>query len=141
MQKATPPGRWIEEVQQIYLCWEHYWQFAKNHESQVSGNGLFCFISTRKFGSFKNPLATVTSLSELYFRIKRLILLVQKKKKISMNYGCSTRSWKPWRWMRLDLIFSMRDIHINSNPNPLIKFTSSSSRTTEFKDILPWNIP
>ena len=41
--------------------------------------------------------------------------------------------------MRLDLIFSMRDIYINSNLNLLTKFTSSS-RSTKFKDILPWNI-
>ena len=34
----------------------------------------------------------------------------------------------------------MRDIYINSNLNSLTKF-SSSSRSTEFKDILPWNIP
>ena len=33
----------------------------------------------------------------------------------------------------------MRDIYINSDLNPLTKFTSSS-RSTEFKDILPWNI-
>ena len=33
----------------------------------------------------------------------------------------------------------MRDIYINSNLNILTKFTSSS-RSTEFKDILPWNI-
>ena len=39
--------------------------------------------------------------------------------------------------MRLDLILLMRDIYINSKLNPLIKFTS---RSTEFKDILPWNI-
>ena len=56
-----------------------------------------------------------------------------------MNYGSSTRSWKPWRWMRLGQIFSMRNIYINSSPNPLRKFTSSS-RSTEFKDILPWSI-
>ena len=30
----------------------------------------------------------------------------------------------------------MRDIYINSNLNPLTKFTSSS-RSTEFKDIIP----
>ena len=33
----------------------------------------------------------------------------------------------------------MRDIYINCIFNPLTKFTSSS-RSTEFKDILPWNI-
>ena len=102
-------------------------------------DGFFCFISICKFGSFNNPFATINSLSELYFRFRRFILLVQMKKVISMNYGSSTSSWKPWRWMRLDLIFSMRDIYINSNLNPPTKFTSSS-RNTEFKDILPWNI-
>ena len=33
----------------------------------------------------------------------------------------------------------MRDIYINPNLNPLTKFTNSS-RSTELKDILPWNI-
>ena len=32
----------------------------------------------------------------------------------------------------------MRDIYINSNLNPLTKFTSS--RSTTFRDILPYNI-
>ena len=105
----------------------------------LGSNGLFCFVSICKFGSFKNPLVMITSLPELYFTIRRFILLVQTKKVISMNYGSSTSSWKPWWWVRLDLIFSMRDIYVNSNLNPLTKSTSSS-RNTEFKDILPWNI-
>ena len=41
--------------------------------------------------------------------------------------------------MKLDPIFTMMDIYINSNLNPITKFTSSS-RSTEFKDILPWSI-
>ena len=55
------------------------------------------------------------------------------------NYGRSTSSWKSWRWVRHDLIFTMRDIYINSNFNPHTKFTSSN-KSTEFKDILPLNI-
>ena len=107
----------------------------------LGSNGLFCFISICKFGSFKNPFATITSLSELYFRIRRFIFLVQMKKVISMNYGSSTSSWKPktLRWMRLDLILMMSYKNINSNLNPLKKITSSSWRTKS-KDILPWNI-
>ena len=124
MQKITTLGCWIEEVQQIYFCWEHYYQFAKI--------AIF-FISMCKFGTFKNPVAMITSLSELYFEIRRFILLVQMKRVISMNYGSRTSSWKPWRWVRLDLILSMRDIYINSNLNPLTNFTSSS-RSTKFKD-------
>ena len=46
---------------------------------------------------------------------------------------------KLWRFVRVDLIFSMRGLYINSNVNPLTNFTSSS-RSTEFKDIFPWNI-
>ena len=65
--------------------------------------------------------------------------MVQTKKVISMNYWSSTSSWKPWRWVRLDLIFTMRDIYIHSKLNPLTKFTSSS-RSTQLKDILSWNI-
>ena len=104
----------------------------------LGSDGFFCFSSICKFGSFKNPFATITSLPELYLRT-RFFSLVQTKKVISMNYGSSTSSWKPWRWMRLNLILMMRDIYINSNLNPLTKFISSS-RSTEFKDILPSNI-
>ena len=38
-----------------------------------------------------------------------------------------------------DLILMMKDIYINYKLNPLTKFTSSS-RSTEFKEIFPWNI-
>ena len=55
-------------------------------------DGLFCFITICKFGSFKNPFATITSLSERYFTFRRFILLVQTKKVISMNYGSSKSS-------------------------------------------------
>ena len=81
----------------------------------------------------------ITSLSELYFRFRRFILLLETKTIISMNYGSSTSCWKPWRWVRLNLILRMRDIYINFNLNSLTKFTSSST-STEFKDILLWNI-
>ena len=91
------------------------------------------FISICKFGSFKNPSATITSLSEFCFRF-RIILLVKTKKVISMNYGSST-----WRWVWLNLILMIRDTYINSNLKRHTKFTSSS-RSTEFKDFLPWNI-
>ena len=52
----------------------------------LGSNGLFCFNSTCKLGSFKNPFAAITSLSELYLRIRRFFPLVQTKKMISMNY-------------------------------------------------------
>ena len=61
------------------------------------------------------------------------------KKVISINYGSCASNWKPWRWVRLDLILTIMDIHINSNLCSLTKFTSSS-RSTEFEDTLKWNI-
>ena len=43
---------------------------------------------------------------------------------------------KPWRFVRLDLILMRRvEKYMNSNLNPLTKFTSSQSLK-----ILPWNI-
>ena len=47
-------------------------------------NGLSCFISKCKFDSFKNTFAMITSLSELNFRFRRFVLLLQMRKVISM---------------------------------------------------------
>ena len=105
----------------------------------LGSDGHFCFISICKFCNFKNPFATITSLSELYFRYRSFMLLVQMKKMISMNYGSSKSSCKPLRWVRFDLILLVRDIYIDSNLNPPIKFTSSS-RSTEFKENISKNL-
>ena len=86
------------------------------HQKSQDLMDSFVFICICKFASFKNPFTTITALSELNFVFRRFII-------------------KPWRWVRLYLILSMRDIYINYNLNPLT-FTSSS-RSTEFKDILP----
>ena len=45
-----------------------------------------------------------SDLSQICIRFRRIILLVQTKNMISMNYGSSTSSWKPWRWVMLGLI-------------------------------------
>ena len=132
MQKTTPPDFWVDTNTNSNSPELTRAKFLGN-------NGLFCFTTICKFGSIKNPFATITSLSEPDHKIRWFFWLVETKKVISVNYGSSTSSWKPWRWMRLDLIFSMWYIYINSNLNPLTKFTSSS-RSTKFKDILPWNI-
>ena len=103
---------------------------------------VFCFISKLKFGSFTNPLTLLQQLLAcLNFTLESedLSFWYKQKKIISMNYGSSRSNWKPWRWLRFDLIFSMRLIYINYNLNPLTKLTSSS-RSTELKDIFPWNI-
>ena len=117
---------------QLAICQKSWAKF-------LGSDGCFCFIRICKLRTFTNPFAMITSLAELYFRFRKFILLLLTKKVISMNYGSSLSSWKPWRWVRLDFILLMRHIHINLNLNPFTKFTSNR-RITEFKDILPWNI-
>ena len=52
----------------------------------------FVLLAICMLGRFKNPFATIPSLSELYLRIRRFFSMVQTKKVISMNYGSSTSS-------------------------------------------------
>ena len=104
----------------------------------LGSNGLFCFISICKFGSFKNHFATITSLSELYFRFRRFIMLVQTKIMVSINYGSSTSCWKSWRWVRFDLILTMRDIYINSNLIPFVEPILASEERKKFKRAGLW---
>ena len=54
----------------------------------LGSDGLFCFISICKFGSFKNPFAMITKFSELQFRFRRFIILAQTKQ---VNCG----NWLP----------------------------------------------
>ena len=65
---------------------------AIHQKYQEPSDRIFCFICICKFGSFKNPFAMINSLSELYFRFRSFILLVETKKVISMNYGSWTSS-------------------------------------------------
>ena len=93
---------------------------------------VLCFTRISKVDSFKNFLQWL--LACLNF-----CLVVRTKDMISVNYGSRTSSCKPWRWMRLNLLLKMRDVCINSNLEPFTSFISSS-RSTEFKDILSWKI-
>ena len=89
---------------------------------------LFCFISISSFGSIKNPFATITFLSDVWF------CSVGTNDKTDFFELCSTSSWKPWRWVKLHLIFMMRDIYINPYLNPITKFNcSNSSHGTSLK--------
>ena len=127
MQRTTPLGHWFIFVENIVSN-----SPKVPRTSFLGSNGPLCCIRICKF-------ATITSLSELYFQIRRFILSVQRKKVISMNDGSSRSSWKLWRRVRFDLIISMRDIYINSNLNQLNSIAAAEANT-KFKDILPRNI-
>ena len=126
MQKTTPSGRWTLITIRQKSPEPSYWEVM---DSLV----LLAYASLAASWTLLQWLLLNFTLNseDLFFWYKQ-------KKVISWNYGSSTKSWRPWRWARLGLIFTMRDICINYNLNPLTQFTSS--RSTEFKDILPCNI-
>ena len=68
----------------------------------LGSDGLYCFSSKWKFGKFKNTFATITSLSELYLRFIRFILLVHTKKKWflwTMTTAQAAESYRDeWSW-------------------------------------------
>ena len=78
---------------------------------QPSFSEVMDFFLLLAYASLAASRIAITSLSELYFRIRKFSLLIQTKKVSSMNYGSSTSSWKPWRWVKLHLIFYTRDIY------------------------------
>ena len=121
MQKTTPLGCCIEEVEQI--------SFFENTSPKAArakflgSDGLFCFLSICIFGSFMNPYAMITSPSEL-FRFRRFILLVLTKKVIFMGviseffYGQSmeteTTTWfkfPNWEKPIVEQILASEDIN------------------------------
>ena len=97
-------------------------------ESSFWEVNLFCFISISRFGSFNNPFALITRLSAAG----------TNKRSDFYNLWLQQKLLKTME-MRLDLIFMMSDIYINFDEDPFTKF-SKSSRTTKFKDIIPWYI-
>ena len=96
--------------------------------------GFFVLLVYPSLAASRTFLQQLLVWTLLWFR--RFILLRQMT---SYFHKLWQQHKQPWKWVRMDLIFSMRDIYINSNLNPLTKITSSS-RSTEFKDILPWII-
>ena len=75
-----------------------------------------------------------------YFRFRRIYSVCTNEKSDCYELWQQHKQLKSMEIrMRSDLIFTMRDTYINVNLGPLTKFTTSS-RNTEFKDILPWNI-
>ena len=94
---------------------------------------LFCFSSICKFGSFKNPFTMITSLPELYFRFRRLILLVQTKKRFLWIMAAAQAAENDGDKWHLTWYLQW-GIHTS------IPTWTHSQRNTDFKDTLPWNI-
>ena len=66
MQKATPPAVKSRSYGRFTFVENTISNLPEVTRAKfLRSNGLFCFISICKFGSLKNPFATITSLSEL----------------------------------------------------------------------------
>ena len=88
------------------------WKFFQPRFREMAD---FCFITINPFDSFKNHFATIAGLSKLGFRDRRCSLSIKMKETLSTSYCSSTSSWKPYKWMKLDLILTMRDLNISCN--------------------------
>ena len=95
----------------IYLCWEQkswepgFWEVMDS----------FVLVAYASLAASRTLLQRL--LASLNFTLDSEDLSFWYKV-TSMNYGSRTSSWKPWTWVRLDLILLMRNIYINSNLNP-----------------------
>ena len=75
MQKTTPGGYWIEEVQQIYLFVNSIAICQKSLKPSY-----WEVMDPSVLPEYAHLAGSITSLQLLYFRVKRFILLVQMKK-------------------------------------------------------------
>ena len=126
------------------MSWKYWLKDLLHAICQKSGEASFWEMMDTSILLAYESLATSGTLLQQWIACQNFTLnsedvsfFVQAKKVISMNYGCSTNSWKPWRCVRLDLILTMRVIYINCKLSPLTKVTNNSKRT-QFKGILPW---
>ena len=99
----------------------------------------FVLVPCACFAALRTLLQKLLGCLSSILDSKVLFCWYKQKKVVSINYGSSKNSWKPWKWVRVDLILSMRDIYINYNLKQVTK-PAGSSRSTESKDVLPWNI-
>ena len=118
MQKTTPGGYWIEEVQQIYLFVNSIAICQKSLKPSY-----WEVMDPSVLPEYAHLAGSITSL--LYFTLesKDLFCWYKWKKVISMNYSCSTSSWKSWRWVR-DIYDE--GIYINFSLNQLTESSRSN---------------
>ena len=134
MQKTTPPGHVIEEVSKIYLLALEIIITISNLPKVLGAKFLgsdwrFCFSSICKFGSFRKLLQKLPACLNFAFDSEDLFfceLWQQHKLK-------TTEMSEVWP-------DTYDEGYMHQFLNPFTKSTTSSSNSTEFKDILPWNI-
>ena len=96
--------------------------------------GSFVLLAHERLAAARTVLQRLLACLNFTLESEDLSFWYKRKCDFYELWQQRTSNWKPWRWVRLDLVLSMRDIYINSNLNLLTKLTSSR-RSTEFKDI------
>ena len=94
-------------------------------------NNAVCLlgISICKFAQFNNSSETSKTLQKLCLNLILVIVHLFRSHKIKMSNDSSTITWKPSRWLRLEIILLTRDKYINSTWN----------HSEDSKDIFLWN--
>ena len=85
----------------------------------------FALLAYASLAALRPLLQWLLACLNFYFRFRRFIIATHQKSDFHELWQ-HTSTCKPWRWVRLDLIFTMRDIYINSNLKILTKFIRSS---------------
>ena len=132
MQKTAPSGSWTEKVIVDLSLLRTLSAIQQKPQEPSFWEVIDSFISLAY--AILTVLRTLLQwlVACLIFRFRIFILMVQTKKKIYMNCGSSTSSWKPWRGVSSGPIFMMRDIYVTSIWKTH-EFPSSSRNTA--KDI------
>ena len=134
MQKTTPPGHVIEEVSKIYLLALEIIITISNLPKVLGAKFLgsdwrFCFSSICKFGSFRKLLQKLPACLNFAFDSEDL-------------FFCELWQQHKLKTMEMSEVWpdTYDEGYMHQFLNPFTKSTTSSSNSTEFKDILPWNI-
>ena len=132
MQKTTPSGHWIEECSRFTLVENTISNLQKVPRAKFLGsNGLLILLAYTSFPASRTLLHQLLTCLNFHLDLNDSFWYLWTM--------AAVQAPENHEWVRLDLRLTMMDIYIDSNLNPLTRFTSSS-RSTVFKDILPWNI-
>ena len=99
----------------------------------------FVLVAYASLATSRTLLKQFLACPNFNFRFRRFILLVQTEKKFYKLW----QQHKQLKTMEISEVWpdTYDEGYIHQfQPEPTHKFTSSSSRSTKFKDILPWNI-
>ena len=132
MQKTTTLVHWIEETYLPLLrtllaihqkSWKpSFWEVMDS----------FVLVAYASLAASRILLQWLLACLNFTLHSENVFYWQKQQQMISMNYASSTSCWKPWRWVRFDLVITMRDIYIHPNQR------ENSHKLCNEKGILFW---